>query len=460
MGKCPACGTPTETGDRFCPACGAALAGLGPIEDRPAGWAASDSSDEPELLGLEAAPAEPSVGRPSPGERRSPRLWLAIPAGVLVIAVALWAVGRTGAGPSDTADTAPPAPSTTQPGTDEAGDAPSASDEPATTETTADPAALPTYDADAGGPVLGRPIGWSLLIGDAYETPLERLDLDTGERVDYEGVTAAPVAARDGQLVLQAEDDTGVTTVRIVPLDDPAAEGIEILTSGSSFGPQWPVVFTDDGGLWLYGDRDGTTIWRLVRLRDGKRLDEVPAPSSFQVYPVPGGGPDVTTSTSGGVYRRDGTGYRLISPGRPITVHQGAVLVTTCSAPADCKLQWLEADTGEPVERPLPPAGAVPGVDWAGMVDDAGRFLLCYQRISPTSGAYTFVLFDGDRDRVIDLNLDDLSGGLAASPDGRYLAVTGQRGINLYDADRERWITVPRASYAGANVLFVANGAR
>lgn len=450
---------PTDTGDRFCPACGAALAGLGLAGDQQAGWTSSDSPDEPELLGLEMAPAEPGLGRPLPGDRRWPRMWLAVPAGVLVMAVALWAVGRTGAGLDDTGDTAPPAASTTQPAAADADadDAPAASDEPATTETTADPASIPTYDAEAGGPVLGRPIGWSLLIGDSFQTPLERLDLDTGERVDYEGVLAGPVAALDGHLVLQDQDDAGLTTLRIVPLDDPTGEGIEILTSDSGFGPQWPVAPAGDGRLWLYGDTGGTTTWRLIRLQDGKRLDEVPAPSAWQVYPVPGGGPDVATSTSGGVYRRDGTGYRLISPGRPITVHQGAVLVTSCSAPADCQLQWLDADTGEPVERPLPPAGAAPGVQWAGMIDDTGRFLLGYHPTGP-AGEYTFVLFDGDRQRVIDVDLDDLSGGLAASPDGRYLAAAGQRGVTIYDADQDRWITVRRASYAGASVVFVANG--
>ncbi len=447
---------PTDTGDRFCSACGAALAGLGLVDDRPAGWAVSDSLDEPELLGLETALAEPGDGRPPPGGRRWPRLRVGVPAGVLVLAVALWALGRSGAGPGDTGDTAPPGASTTQPDADP-DDAPAAS-EPATTETTADPATIPTYDADAGGPVLGRPIGWSLLIGDSYQTPLERLDLDTGERVDYEGVTAAPVAALDGHLLLQQENEAG-TTLRIVPMDDPAAEGIEVLASGSGFGPQWPVVPAGDGRLWLYGDTDGATTWRLIRLRDGKLLDEVPAPSAFQVYPVPGGGPDVATSTSGGVYRRDGTGYRLVSPGRPVTVHQGAVLVTTCSAPAACQLQWLDAGTGEPVERPLPPAGAALGVEWVGMVDDAGRFLLGYRPTGP-AGAYTFVLFDRDRQRVIDVGLDDFSGGLAASPDGRYLAATGLRGLTIYDADQDRWLTVRRASYDGAGVLFVANGAR
>lgn len=448
---------PTDTGDRFCPACGTALAGSGLVEDQPAGWAAvSDSPDEPELLGLEAVPAGPGPGRPPSGERRWPRLWLAVPAGVLVLAVALWAVGRSGADPDDAGDTAPPGASTTQPGAADADDTAAGSDEPATTETTADPATIPTYDAEAGGPVLGRPIGWSLLIGDSFQTPLGRLDLDTGERVDFEGVTAAPVAALDGHLVLQEEGESG-TTLRIVPVDDPAAEGIEILASQSSFGPQWPVVPAGDGGLWIYDDTDGTTTWRLIRLRDGKLLDEVPAPSSFQVYPVSGGGPEVTTSTSGGVYRRDGTGYRLISPGRPVTVHQGAVLVTICSAPADCQLQWLDADTGEPVERPLPPAGAAPGVTWAGMIDDAGRFLIGYRLTGPT-GSYALALFDRDRQRVTAVDLDDFSGGLAASPDGRYLAATGPRGITIYDADQDRWITVRQASYNGAGVLFVANG--
>lgn len=58
------------------------------------------------------------------------------------------------------------------------------------------------------------------------------------------------------------------------------------------------------------------------------------------------------------------------------------------------------------------------------------------------------------------MDLDAFYGGLAASPDGRFLAATSNRGLVLYDADQERWTTVRRASYEyeGASVVFVANG--
>lgn len=452
--QCPVCALPTDTGDRFCTACGEALAV--PAAAPASSLSVDDPLDEPELLHL--APASGRQG-PERGARRGPgaRMWGAIGAGVLAVAIAAWAIGRAGGERADGVGLDEPAPTSSTPTSSTPATSVSVTDVAATDAPDPSSAAnAPTYDADAGGPVLGRPVGWSLFIGDPYQTRLERLDLDTGERLDYEGVTSAPVAALDGRLMLLDQQEAEAT-LRIVPVDDPAAEGIEIMTSGSSFGSQWPLAPGGDGALWLYGESAGATTWRLVRIRDGKLLDEVAAPPSFQVYPVAGGGPDVATSTSGGVYRRDGTGYRLISPGRPVAVNQGVVLVTTCSTPIDCRLQWLDAETGEPADRPLPPAGGVPGVEWSAVVDPAGRFLVGYLRISPT-GAYRLVLFDRDRDRVIEVDLDAFYGGLAASPDGRFLAATSNRGLVLYDADQERWTTVRRASYEGASVVFVANG--
>ncbi len=456
MEPCPGCGASTEPGDRFCPACGDAVAGPPSTVDGYGGWGSGDAVGEPELLLLEPVPARPLPGgAPAGAASRSTRGWLAAAAGVLAVAVALWAFSRGGSGPGGGDDDATRPLPTTVPGTDPT--AAEAGTEPGATDTTADPDAVPVYDPETGAPVLGRPTGWSLLIGRSADTALERLDLDTGQRVRYDGVTGGPVAVADGRLVLQRQHDDGTVSLGLVPLDDPAAEGTEIAVGNLTVGYTWPLAPADDGGLWVYNATAGATSWRLVRVRDGKLLDEVSAPPAFVVGPVDGGGPDVATSVSSGVYRRDrGSRYRLVSPGRPLTVSEGAVLVDVCSLPITCRLGWIDVDSGEPVDRPLPTGDA--GIEWAGSAGTSGRFLVGWR-----SGrvAYTgdLVLYDLVQGRVVDAAVDFGVGQVAASPDGRYLAVEAQLYVHIYDVEQDRWVAVHRTGDASASLLFVPNGA-
>jgi len=438
-------------GDRFCSACGDALAASGPSGDRHAGWGSDGAPGEPELLVLEPAPAGPDADELAAHGRRSPRVWLLVAAGVMLAAIALWGIGRSDSGSTGPDEAARPSATTDRP------EVPSSTT--ADTTSTDDPAAeaetVLTYDPATGAPVLGHPVGWSLMVGQTFDRGLERIDLDSGQSTRYQ-VSGGPVAVLDGLLVLQAPGEGGGLQLRSVPLGDPAADGTE-LVAGSSLGPdRWPVFPGGDGALWVFAATRESTTWRLVRVSDGRLIDEVPAPTAFQVAPLPGGGPDVATSPSGGLYRRDGSGYRLVHPGRPIVVSRGVALVVSCSLPGSCVTQWVDVDRGEPVGRPLPPDDD--DIDWFGAPDAAGRFLVGWRSgAAPVGGGV--VLYDTGRLRLVEVGTSFTTDGVAATPDGRYLAVGIDDQIRIFDADQERWVAVSLAVGAvPANLLFVPNG--
>ncbi|MEZ5411447.1 MAG: zinc ribbon domain-containing protein [Acidimicrobiales bacterium] len=458
MESCPACGATTEAGDRFCAACGDALAGPSLVGERDSGWATGGSPDEPELLLLEPVPPAGSVAeqrvRPErrARPRRSPRMWLVVAAGVAATAVALWGIGRSNAESGGSEDAARSPTTTAAPILP-----PDPTDAPGSTDTAGADIGetVPTYDRETGGPVLGQPVGWSLLVGRTYDVGLERIDLDSGQSIRFDGMGGAPVALIDGQLVLQVPAEGGGMDLRAVPLSDPTAEGTELVADSFINSFTWPVFPGGDGDLWIYAATADSTTWRLVRVSDGQLIDEVPAPSLFQVGPLPSGGPDVATSPSGGLYRRDGSGYRLLHPARPILISRGAVLVVGCTRPDACFPQWVDVERGEPVDRPLPPDDG--GIDWAGTADAAGRFLVGWRSGATTTGA--LVLYDTGRQRLVEVGAAVATGEVAATPDGRYLAVQAADHIRIFDADQGRWVAVPGREDAGqTGLLFVPNG--
>ena len=431
-GACPACLAPARAGARFCRSCGAALgldAGLDPgLEAGPAAGAAG-----------RAAPATPdSVRRDAPT-----RWWLALAAVVIVLGAG-WAVTRpVGGGGDDAADGVDR--EERAGATDGSAALPDTATEP-TTDTTSGTtdnggttAPIRVVD-EGGGPVVGRPVGWSVVLGDPYSSGggLWRLDLDTGRLVRYPKVDGGPLLAMGDRLVLldgsTSPSPNGSLTLRSISLADPTADPVPFLAPATvstySLVPASSSGAPDDGGLWAH-DEGPEPRWLRLSVESGIVVEEVWGTGGI----VPGRGPELATSPSWGLYRRTGDGYTLVAPGRPVTAAGAAVLVETCSSPSRCRLAWVNEVTGEAVDRAVPPSD--PDLRWQGVVPGSDRYLRGLRQDGERQ-LFDPVVFDLATGRMLDL--DGLGQGIASSPDGRFLITSDifgatQAGLAVYDVE-------------------------
>ncbi|MEZ5411448.1 MAG: hypothetical protein R2761_25680 [Acidimicrobiales bacterium] len=437
---CPACGDTPATGDaRYCRRCGAGLgSGLGPASS--AGLVAGDT-----------------VRRDATSARR----WIGGAAAAAIMLALAWALARPGDGGSSdrTADTAP------------AGN----SDDslPSTTTTRAgyrDLSQEPPPDSrvvdEGDGPVLGRPTGWSLLVGDSYDAygrGLWRIDLDTGRQVNYPEVGGGPVlVAGDRLLLLDIRYEDGTSTLRSVLVADPAGP-VGPTTLQAPYidypGAIAPADPATGGSVWVFSGQGSSRRWLLLSAVTGGVLDEITlGPGGWLAPP---GGPDLATSADWGIYRRDGSGgFRLLAPGRPIEVAGGDVLVQSCSAPTICRLAWVDATDGKRVDRPVPPGDQDHW--WFGLVPGSDRFLNGLRRTDHTDRREISVVFDLVAGRMVDTGSEGL--GVASSPDGRYLFMASDYGpsgeaMSIYDTETGETFPLPRPTGVGnAQAVFVPNG--
>lgn len=444
------CGGPTDEGADARPGPDGQPAETAPL---PALLSAPGASGV-ELLGLEAEAAVSTVSGTVVRRAGAARLWLGLAAATVAVAIGAWAVSRVGS-PSDertspAANTAPP----TSADRDAGGDT-SRTPAPPTTELSEDTG--PTAVTTSGeGAVLGQPVGWSLLYGSSFERggDLTRLDLDTGAEVRHGEVDGGPALVVGPWLVLDESGSGGGSTFHIVPLADPARAGVEV-EQPTVFGP-WnlPVSDGSDDAMWLYRSDTVSASWQRIRMTDGTVIDEVPAAPFIEAPPVPGGGPDVATSGSGGVYRRVDGSYRFLAPGRPMVVSDGAVLIRDCSSPLACGERWIDLDDGQPVDRLLPPEDSI---SWQQLLPGSDRFLFGWRLESGFEGANRVAVFDLDEGRLIEPHSGSM-GTAAASPDGRVVAFDTEAGIELYDLVQDRWFVAPRPDTGTLSLAFLSNG--
>lgn len=442
-GACPACLAPAGAGARFCRSCGAAL-------DLDAGF-------DP---GSELGPGDGPATMAAPVSLRrdaSARWWLTVVAVVVVLAAG-WAVTRSGgdageATADSVADSAPPATdAVTGPTTD-------ATSRPTTNGGTT--ATMRVVD-EGEGPVLGRPVGWSVVLGDPYNTGggLWRLDLDTGRLLRYPKVDGGPLLAVGDRLVMMdaAGSPDGGFSLGSISLRDPTAEPVPFMTRAtvSMFSPV-PASASGPragGGLWVYDDGPDPH-WLLLSVESGTVLDEVAGGGGI----VSGRGPELATSASWGLYRRTGDGYRLVAPGRPVVAAGTDVLLETCSSPTDCRLGWVDEVSGETVDRPAPPAD--PAYWWQGLVTGGDRFLTG-QRMGDEQYQFNPVVFDLVTGQI--LEFEGVGQGLASSPDGRFLLTAdlygpSSAGLVIYDAETGTAQPLGEPGQVGDTAaVFVPNG--
>ncbi len=420
MASCRACGAGIGRQFRFCSQCGVA-AGV-----------------ELDLLDL-APPAHDeaivSYGRPG-------RFWAAVGGGTLAVLAGLWALSSVGGGggAGDTADAghhrpATTARATTPPTTDAGPTAPSAA-EGASTTTAAETDAATSVIA-GGGPLLGEPVGLSLLIGG--EQRLRRVDLDTGVVTTYER-PGVPLFATGGLVLIQGSGGL----VRAVPLADPDAETPSLW---SQFSPALPRPGMNPGEVWLPDASGETLVWRLVDAGSRDVLSEVDSgTAAWWSQPESILDPEVVGSTTGEVFERVDESYERVADGELIAVGRTRVLVRRCENPGSCTLHWLDRASWRETADPVPEVAArqVTGAS----ISDDGR-LLVYATASESH------LFDVSRGQGV-AEVASWPGSLSVSPDGRWAALVHIAGrIALYDVERGEVTEAPVSLASDSQVIIV-----
>lgn len=398
---CRECGSAVADEDRFCSSCGATTA------------------DEPSaLLGAESAVSQSSEVTTAGATR------FVVPAllGLVLIVGLFWALARssTGADDADNNDDAAAAeqssstqkPTTTAPTT--------SADRPLSFD--------PATDVESG-PLLGREVGLSLFVGGG--SSLKRVDLDTAQIVEFDVGRRRPVFATGQWLITGSEysDD-----LQVVSLTDPESTATPLGSSG--FWPTPVFAGPDPDSVWIIRGGFPDASWDLVSLVDGEVIEERPVGQSWFFD----GGPDLATTPAGGIYEFVDGEYVHVFDGQLSAASNSVVLAATCKGPTDCRYHWLDRETWEEIDRPLPGLSTV----WANSLSPDGRILTFYNDHGP--GVY-----DVERGEQLRLAVQTPE-EMAVSPDGRYLAATVSGEVIIHDLDTLKRYKLD--AFASGSLLF------
>ncbi len=261
------------------------------------------------------------------------------------------------------------------------------------------------------GPVLGRVSGLSLMVGGSG-TPLQVLDLDSGDRVISNTILGPKFIA--GSTLIYLSD---TLTWSYVPLDGLRSSTLDDII-GIRFAPiggPARVVPATEFEVWLtWPTTDGARRWQLIELATSNVLRDIGTPVEAR---FPGGtdpfvGPEVIGSETGGVFElQPDDSYRQVLPGVLIAVGESEVLVRQCSDSLECSTAWFDRRTWTRTDTPIPSADLSIGRVVAG-----GR-LLAGSVPQPALGGGLYDIATGEIVR----SLGPASIGAAAvSPDGAW----------------------------------------
>jgi hypothetical protein len=338
-----------------CPACGRALSGD-----------VLQLEDDPYAAFAVGAPADPTVTTVERAPSRWRRDRTAIVAGLAVLAIVAGLVVLSGDGASEEAT----------PATTRRASSTTASTRPDVPTTRAAPTTSPPPITGALR-LLGEPTGLSMVV--LTNSGLQIIDLDTAvtRPIDtpYAG-TAWTVIARDGGLVLAGD------RVQYVPLAASEAPQALAGTMNGTVLPgragdrvwlvQWPHVPTGDVVI-VEIDMTGT-----------RTAGPFTVPSVSSLY---AGDRGVVVSVAGGVYVLDGNGQaQRVADGVAVGAGGTRVAVTDCGEDLDCRLSFLDLDSGRRDDVVMPLGVPVPlyamsafspdGTQFAFMVDDGRLFVV------------------------------------------------------------------------------------
>ena len=282
------------------------------------------------------------------------------------------------------------------------------------------PPTTTTTQVIPGAPLLGEPTGLELVVVGGTGRVI---DLDTGAVTDVvvpvRGVTAAGLLVSDG---------SGLATW------PPPFDG----SSWRTILP--PAQATRVELLWVVGD--GRLVWALERpeddrsLRsgwsmslvdlDGAVLGSFELPS--EVWPAGATDHGLVVTGPGGAYLMDATGAaERISTGDPFSVVGDRIHVVDCDDVLRCNVEVFDG-RGRLIHEQSSPASLV---GWGTAAPD-GRVAFVEPR--GEFGERSALTIDGVTvlDEPGSLGAGG-QGGLAWSPDGRWLAIAAQDGIHLVD---------------------------
>lgn len=311
--------------------------------------------------------------------------------------------------------------------------------------TTAAPTTAPPTTMSPGEFLLGEPTGLWLFYGGA--DPLQRLDLDTGELIEF-GLQASPILATDrggggdaggdagGDIVLY-QGASGV--VGWVSSENPAEQALNWkdgpVAPGPVPGTLWILDRSEDGehpsglavgsGRWELFDTDAN---RVIERRPGDLYPDVLTAHAESMelggrFEALHPGPDFTTRADG-VYAYGDDAYRRIGDGRILTYDDSLVLLAECPEAAGsgdgCRHRWIDRASGDPVDQPTPGSASVVFAELLG----GGRWL--------------HTIDDRERSELVDLSTGirlelDRSAHLTVSPDGRWLAYLAGKSLIVSD---------------------------
>jgi hypothetical protein len=305
--------------------------------------------------------------------------------------------------------------------------------------------------AEEGQPVLGRPTGFTLLVG-GEDGPLRTLDLDSGTWTTHQAV-GTPLLVSGDWLVVSRQADRAT---HAVPLIDP--DGAERALGDASTWPERVSPGPEPGQVWLLVVTVDGLEWRLTALDTGTVTRTV---ATSEAALVGGGGPSVATSAAAGVFalgtgepdvgadadRTDGAeDYARVADGKLVGVADDAVLVEQCAAPDRCVYRWLDRSSWRHLDRPVPPLA----VDQVVGLSAQGRVLV---GDGTTLGR---VGLDLVRRRVLPLLVaGPLPFRPVVSPDERYLVTGLVGGVAIIDLDTGARFRVPTGSGSGAGALLI-----
>lgn len=428
MASCRACGAGVGRQFRFCSQCGAAV------------------GVELDLFDL-APPAHDEAivtyGRPG-------RFWAAVAGGLAAVVLGLWALSSVGGG-GDSADdvTGAGRPTTTRV-TARAGtspriteptepSSPSAAEGTTTATTSTAASGVPTSHVGSGGPLLGEPVGFSLLFGTSDR--LRRIDLDSGVVTTYNR-GGLPLFMSGDWVLLQSENGT----VRAERVADLGGERVPPLWSPSS--PGMPLPGPEPNQVWLPEATSRSLVWKLLDLGSRETVLEIDSGAS-PTWQDQGStlDPLVVGLRTGEIFEHDGRAYRSVAAGDLVAVGRTVVLVRRCTGPGSCSLVWLDRSTWREA------AGAVPAVEprrvVSASISDDGRLLL----YATDSGSK---LFDVTRGTEV-ADVGSWPPNLAVSPDGRWASVLVAGRPSVYDVARGEMTTIAVSTSDAGQVVSVPN---
>ena len=293
------------------------------------------------------------------------------------------------------------------------------------------------------GPVVGS--GLTLVFG----SPLRFVDLETGEAVETSLPNRLPVSRVGDLLILANLNSGGLESIDLQDLSAPPV-GIGI----GEVGPRAVVQGEAPGTLEVVGydiQADGGERRYLYDAATGAVLESFEVDTAVE-FGNQFGLAEFFSPPTGGVYRADGDGASLVTPGRLLAQGAGLLLVQACDQTLECRTQWLRADSLAPVSR------VVPDDIRSGQVLAGGR-LLAYE---PTNDV-RLDLIDLETGALV---LADYGNpgtaihGISVSPDNRFVAFARQSRTFVLELETGTEFEIGTADSVGPGPLLIETALR